>query len=178
MTSFSISRRFLFTLLTAGIAVLVLASVACGGGDDDGGGGADGGQTPTSEPTDNGGGDDGGQTPTSEPTDNGGGDGGEVSFDIEMSDGPPNKFEPTEFTVSTGAAVTFNLTNVGAAIHNMRIAGEDGEYNTGDDAVSDPDLISGGGTGTLEWTAPDSPGEIKFQCDFHPTDMKGTITVE
>ncbi len=161
MTSFSISRRFLFTLLTAGIAVLVLASVACGGGDDDGGGGADGGQTPTSEPTDN-----------------GGGDGGEVSFDIEMSDGPPNKFEPTEFTVSTGAAVTFNLTNVGAAIHNMRIAGEDGEYNTGDDAVSDPDLISGGGTGTLEWTAPDSPGEIKFQCDFHPTDMKGTITVE
>ena len=85
---------------------------------------------------------------------------------------------PNDFTVAKGAQVTFNLTNDGTAIHNMRIAGEDDEYNTADDAVSDPDLISGGQTGTLEWTAPNEAGEYKFQCDIHPTDMKGTITVQ
>jgi plastocyanin len=30
----------------------------------------------------------------------------------------------------------------------------------------------------LDWTAPDEPGEVPFQCDFHPTDMLGIITVE
>src|SRR5574341_2567176 len=102
-----------------------------------------------------------------------GGGGGNVA--ITLTD---NKFDPTEFTVSAGADVTFNLTNEGVAIHNMRIAGEDGQFNTGDDTSSDPGLISGGSTATLEWTAPDSAGEILFQCDFHPTDMKGVITVE
>jgi plastocyanin len=145
-------------LLTLGLAALLLAAAACGGGDDDDSGGDDGGKTATA---------------TAEATTPA--DGGEVSFDVSMTD---NKFDPAGFTVPAGATVTFNLTNDGAAIHAMRVSGEDNEYNTDDDAVSDPDLISGGGTGTLEWTAPDSSGEIKFQCDFHPTDMLGTITVE
>ena len=81
-------------------------------------------------------------------------------------------------SIPAGDSVTIELTNDGAAIHNMRIAGEDNEYNTGDDAVSDPSLVSGGGTATIEWTAPSSAGEVKYQCDFHPTDMKGAITVE
>jgi plastocyanin len=89
-----------------------------------------------------------------------------------------NKYDPTEFTVATGASVTINLTNKGVAIHNMRIAGSDGTFNTGDDAVADPQLVSGGQTATLDWTAPSASGEIIFQCDFHPTDMKGTITVQ
>ena len=156
MTLFAISRRSLLMLLTLGLSALLIAAAACGGGDDD---------------------DDGGETATATtPADDGGDDnGGEVSFDVSMTD---NKFDPAEFTVPSGATVTFNLTNDGAAIHAMRVAGEDNQYNTEDDAVSDPDIISGAGTGTLEWTAPDSPGEIKFQCDFHPTDMLGTITVE
>ena len=52
-----------------------------------------------------------------------------------------NKFDPDALTVATGADVTFDLTNEGIAIHNMRIAGEDGEYNTDDDAASDPNLV-------------------------------------
>lgn len=80
--------------------------------------------------------------------------------------------------VGAGDTLTIDLTNDGASIHNMRIAGEDGDYNTDDDAVSDPDLVTGGGTATIEWTAPDAPGEFNYQCDFHPTDMKGVITVE
>jgi plastocyanin len=81
-------------------------------------------------------------------------------------------------SVPAGDTLSIDLTNEGLAIHNMRISGEDTTYNTSDDAVSDPTLVSGGGTATIEWTAPDSPGEIDYQCDFHPTDMKGVISVE
>jgi len=106
----------------------------------------------------------------------GGGAGPEpVTFDISMRD---NFFEPSEFAVSPGQQVTFNLTNDGQAIHNMRIAGLDDEYNSDDDAVSDPDLFEPGGAGTLVWTAPDQPGTINFRCDFHPAESVGTITVE
>src|SRR3990172_9607410 len=69
----------------------------------------------------------------------GGGSGGAgsepVTFDISMRD---NFFEPSEYTVSPGQQVTFNLTNDGQAIHNMRIAGLDDEYNSYDYAVSYP----------------------------------------
>ena len=109
-------------------------------------------------------------SPSAGPT--GGGDG---AIAITMGD---NFFDPNAVTVDAGASVTFDLTNDGVAIHNMRIAGSDGQYNTGDDAVSDPQLVTGGGTATLAWQAPGAAGEIIFQCDFHPTDMKGTITVQ
>ena len=100
---------------------------------------------------------------------------GPVSFDVSMGD---NFFEPNEFPVKAGQKVTFNLTNGGAAIHNMRVAGADNEYNTDDDAVSDPSLLSSGDTGTLEWTAPDKAGEIDLRCEFHPADSTGIIKVE
>lgn len=110
-----------------------------------------------------------GATGTAAPT----GPGGAIA--ISMGD---NFFDPKTFTVQAGASVTVNLTNNGTAIHNMRIGGPDATYNTGDDAVSDPQLVPGGQTAVLTWDAPSEPGEIIFQCDFHPTDMKGTITVE
>lgn len=89
-----------------------------------------------------------------------------------------NFFQPNEITVPAGATVTFDITNGGQAIHNMRIAGEDGKYDTEDDAVSDPDIMPGGATGTLTWTAPSQPGEIVFRCDFHSIDMTGRIIVQ
>lgn len=145
----------MLTLSLAAISLLVF-SFACGG-DDSGGDETAAATTPAGDDDDD------------------GGDGEPVTFDVSMGD---NFFEPAEFTVPAGATVTFNLANEGAAIHNMRVAGEDGEYNSADDAVSDPDLVSGGAEAVLEWTAPDDPGEVPFQCDFHPTDMLGTITVE
>lgn len=118
---------------------------------------------------------DGNGAPTA-PPDNGGtpppaGD----SFAVSMGD---NFFEPAEYTVASGATVSFDITNDGAATHNMRIAGPDGEYNSDDDAVSDPQVFSGGDTGTLVWEVGDASGEIVFRCDFHPTDMVGTIAVQ
>lgn len=152
------TRRLLALLLALGLVTLVAVSFACGGG-----GGDDGG-------------DDGGETPeATEPADDGDGDGGEVSFDVSMGD---NFFEPKEFTVPAGATVTFNLTNDGTAIHNMHVAGEDNEYGNDDDATSDPALVNAGDTATLTWEAPTHAGDHDFRCDYHPTDMLGTITVE
>ena len=169
MTYFSQLRRGMLLVLTLlGISLLAF-SFACGGDDDDDDGGDDNG-APTAS-ADNGDDDDGDDDDGDDDDE----DGEPVSFDVTMGD---NSFDPAEFSVPAGATVTFNLTNEGAAIHNMRIAGEDGDYNTDDDAASDPDIVSAGGTAVVEWTAPDEAGEIDFQCDFHPTDMLGTITVE
>jgi plastocyanin len=96
---------------------------------------------------------------------------GAVTFDVSMGD---NFFEPKEFTVGRGQTVTFNLTNDGRAVHNMRIAGRDGRYNTADDA--DSGLLRRGETAVLVWTAPTAPGRIDFRCDLHPEQI-GTIIV-
>lgn len=128
-------------------------------------------------------GDGDGETPAADETSADGADNaGPVSFDISMGDtiepAVTNFFELNEFTVSPGQEATFNITNDGIAIHNMRIDGGDGEYDTDDDTVSDPELFQAGDAGALVWTAPDEPGEIIFRCDFHPLDMIGTISVE
>jgi len=79
-------------------------------------------------------------------------------------------------SVKVGQAVKVNLTNTGLAIHNMRTAGEDANYNSGDDDVSDPNPVQAGATATLEFTF-DKAGTFLYQCDFHPNDMKGEIVV-
>lgn len=98
-----------------------------------------------------------------------------LTFDVSMGD---NFFQPKEFTVRPGQTVTFNLTNNGAAIHNMHIAGPDGQYDTGDDAVSDPEMLNPGETAVLTWTAPNEPAAIDFRCDVHPLEQTGTIAVQ
>jgi plastocyanin len=94
-----------------------------------------------------------------------------------------NSFDPDEITVPAGASVTFNLTNEGGAIHNMHIAGPDGEYSEdfcegGGDPCSDPTRVRGGDAATLTWEVPPSTGEVDFRCDFHPQQMTGKITIE
>ena len=114
-----------------------------------------------------------GVTPTPQGTPSGT-PGGAVA--VSMKD---NLFEPKDLTVKAGASVTFELKNEGVAVHNMRIAGADGKYNTDDDAASDPNIIQSGGTGTVTWTALAQAGQIQFQCDFHVSvGMIGTITVQ
>ena len=158
----SAHRGLKLLLLSASLILgIALLAAACGGDDD----GASG-ETPAAD----------------EPAADDADDAGPVSFDVSMGDTfepeVTNFFELNEFTVSPGQEVTFNLTNDGDAIHNMRSAGGDGEYDTDDDTVSNPDLFQAGDAGTLVWTAPDEAGEIIFRCDFHPLDMIGTISVE
>jgi hypothetical protein len=77
-----------------------------------------------------------------------------------------------------GQAITIRVTNIGQALHNLRIAGLDGQWDTEDDFVVGlaPQFITAGetaeGTFSLEQEA-----TLVFRCDVHPTQMWGQITV-
>ena len=103
----------------------------------------------------------------------GGGGGGALA--VTATD---NAFDPTTLTVKAGASVAITLTNKGTATHNLRVAGPDGKFNTDDDAVSDPQIVAGGQTATVSLQAPAQAASLDYQCDFHPGQMKGTITVQ
>lgn len=148
--------KFRLIAVTAIVALaLAMVAVACGGGDDD---------------------------DASDDGDDGGG-GAQTTFDLKMHEEGGNVFElgteknPT-LTVPAGEDITINLTNEGIAIHNMRFAGDDNQYDNEDDAASEPALINGGADGVLTFTAPSEAGTYDYRCDFHPTDMKGQIEVE
>jgi plastocyanin/heme-degrading monooxygenase HmoA len=142
-------------------------AVAEEGGGDTGGGDTGGGDT--------GGGDTGGG-------DTGGGDTG--GSEVIMGD---NFFEfggeqePT-ITVPAGEETVLNLTNSGAAIHNMHVASAGGEFTgnpcdtDGTDPCSDPNIVKGKETATI--TINLEAGEYPFRCDFHADTMKGTLVVE
>ncbi len=104
--------------------------------------------------------------------DNGGG------TTITMTD---NAFEQTNLTAPAGEEAVFTVVNDGAAIHNVHVA-IDGDFaedfcTTGGEApCTDPARISAGGEGTLTFTL--EAGDYDFRCDFHPTEMTGTLTVE
>lgn len=122
------------------------------------------------------GGDDTTETASGSPT------GGPGELVIVMSD---NAFDPEELSVPAGETVTINVENHGASIHNVHIADENGDYadafcdESAPGACSDPDRVGGGSTATITWEVPDAPGtEIPFRCDYHSTEMKGTITIQ
>ncbi len=80
------------------------------------------------------------------------------------------------FAVKVGDPITVQLANGGSSPHDMRTSGADAEFDSDDDTVSNPDLIPGGGTGTLTFSFT-QPGTYSYRCDFHPDLMKGEITV-
>lgn len=94
---------------------------------------------------------------------------------VSMQD---NSFDPDAYVIASGGNVTFEITNDGSAIHNMRIADPTGDYDGDAAVVSDPDPVRGGEEATLPWQAPSEPSEVDFRCDFHPGQMTGTITVQ
>lgn len=71
-------------------------------------------------------------------------------------------------------AVTIRVTNGDSATHNLRVAGNDGVFETEDDAVTTPDAITMGSIGELSF-APPVAGYFTFRCDFHPNTMGGQI---
>lgn len=93
-----------------------------------------------------------------------------ATIDQTMTD---NKFSQKEMTAKAGETTAINVTNKGAAIHNVRIQGLPGEG--GKDAQTT--LLQGGQSATLT-ISPSKPGSYKFVCDVHPTEMTGTLTVK
>ena len=154
-------------------AVLLLLAAACGGDDDDGGNGDDG-DGDTATPTAPAPADDIQSQPDSPQ---------EVGDEVtEAVDGVlqtaagDNFFTLNNLSVPLNETTTIEIENEGTEIHNMRIAGPDGEWNTDDDSVSDPDLIQGGQSAVLEFT-PTLAGTYTFRCDFHTTEQGGVIVV-
>jgi plastocyanin len=86
-----------------------------------------------------------------------------------------NKFAVTGYTVPANTPIDIPVTNQGTAIHNMHILGVK-DAVTGQEPVTVPQLVQPGTSGDLKFTIAD-PGTYKFQCDVHPTEMIGQITV-
>jgi plastocyanin len=72
-------------------------------------------------------------------------------------------FTPTALTVPTGGA-TVKFTNTGSVEHNFTVEGQgvSKDAEAGESATVKVDLPA---------------GSYKFHCKYHPTQMKGTLTV-
>jgi len=96
---------------------------------------------------------------------------GETVIRVEMRN---NSFSPSVFTVRAGTDCLLELRNEDGEAHNLRIAGIDNEYETGDDLVSDN--VEPGKTDSLGFRF-DQPGVFDFRSDSQPIGMLGTLTV-
>lgn len=86
-------------------------------------------------------------------------------------------FQGNDITLPLGQTSAIRVTNRDEVSHNLRIAGIDGQYDTEDDAVTEPESIAPGSSGELSF-APAIAGTYTFRCDYHPGSMGGEITVE
>lgn len=86
-------------------------------------------------------------------------------------------FQGNDVTIPLGASAVIRVTNRDQLTHNLRLAGLDGQYDTEDDAVTDPPAIQPGASGEFTF-APAIPGAYTFRCDYHPGSMGGQITVQ
>lgn len=86
-------------------------------------------------------------------------------------------FTKNNLKVPLGQTVTIRFKNEGVAVHNLRIAGVDGQWNTEDDLFTSEDGEKPGEVAEIEFT-PQVPGIYVFRCDFHPGDAWGQIVVE
>jgi plastocyanin len=130
------------------VGVLALAAAGCGGGNDNGGGSASAAPTTTAAA----------ETTTTA----GGGGGGRTEIQLVASD---FKFDKTSLDMQSGSQVKVELRNQGQAEHNFTFteAGANQDVEAGEDA-------------TATFTAP-AAGSYQFFCKYHPSQMKGTVTV-
>jgi plastocyanin len=129
------------------VGVLALAAAGCGGGSDNGGGSASAAPTTTA---------------AAETTTTAGGGGGETEIQLVAGD---FKFDKTSLDMQSGSQVKVELRNQGQAEHNFTFteAGANQDVEAGEDA-------------TANFTAP-AAGSYQFFCKYHPSQMKGTVTV-
>ncbi len=172
MLSFSPAKWTRILVLIA--AGLLLLAAACGDDDDDGGNGDNGGgDTATAAPAD----DIETQPAVPQEVDDEVTEAAGGAIQTVAADAPAFSYAPNNLKVALNETTTIEITNEGAALHNFRIAGPDGEWNTDDDTVSDPDLILGGDTAVVEFT-PTLAGTYTFRCDIHPDVQGGVIVVQ
>ena len=128
--------------------VLALTAAGCGGGDDNGGGSA---SATTAAPA----------TAAPETTAAAGG-GGDNELKLVTSG---LKFDKTALDLKSGSSYTVEVTNEDSVEHSFtfKAASVDQDVEANEDA-------------TVTFTAP-AAGDYEFHCKYHPTTMKGTVTV-
>jgi mono/diheme cytochrome c family protein len=94
---------------------------------------------------------------------------GDNFFQLNNEQNPP-------LTAVAGQAINLTLHSTGSNVHNLHVDGLDRKFDTADDPVSVPDPIAGGTSAAIVINLP--AGTYNYRCDFHPTEMKGTIIVQ
>jgi plastocyanin len=84
-----------------------------------------------------------------------------------------NKFSQASLTVDKGISAALTVQNKGQALHNWHVLNVKG--SDGNDIKTD--LVPAASTATVTFQI-DRPGTYDFQCDVHPTEMKGKLTVK
>jgi len=95
---------------------------------------------------------------------------GNTTLNETMTD---NKFSVTQINGAAGKPITVTVQNKGSAIHNWHV------LNVKDDNGKDitTPLTDAGKSNTVTFSL-SKPGTYNFQCDVHPTEMKGTLTIK
>jgi plastocyanin len=130
------------------VGVLALAAAGCGGGDDDNAGSA---SAATAAPA-----------TTAAPSTTAAGGGGDDELQLVASD---FKWDKPDLEMKAGSQVKVEVDNQGQAEHNFTFSA--GKANQDVEAGEDA---------TATFTAP-AAGNYPFFCKYHPTAMRGTITV-
>jgi plastocyanin len=137
-------------LVGALVGMLTLAAAGCGGGDNGGssGGGSAAATTATTAAA------------SATTAAGGGGAGGEIKLTAKGI-----KWDTTTLNLKSGTSYTVEVTNGDSVEHNFTFqqAGANQDVEGGEDAK-------------VTFTAP-AAGSYEFHCKYHPSAMKGTVTV-
>jgi plastocyanin len=131
------------------VGVLALVAAGCGGGNDNGGGGSAAATTAAPE-----------TTAASGTTAAGGGGENEIKLTASGT-----AWDTTSLNMTAGSEVKVEITNKDSIEHNFTFA----------EAKANQD-VEGGEDATVTLTAP-AAGTYPFFCKYHPSAMKGTVTV-
>jgi plastocyanin len=83
-------------------------------------------------------------------------------------------FDMSTITVPAGAHVVVNFNNQDAGVpHNFAVYVD----SSAQQAIFKGQMVTGPGTMTYTFTAPNQPGTYFFRCDVHPTMMNGQFVV-
>ncbi len=103
-----------------------------------------------------------------------------AGVDIDCADGActlvarDNKFDQVTLTGAAGAAIDLTFENKGKLQHNVHFMTAPGGADLA--PGSNGNIIP---TGTVQVKfSPSAAGSFYYQCDLHPTEMKGTLTVK
>jgi plastocyanin len=97
-----------------------------------------------------------------------------VSIEIAEND---DGFVPRSVTVERGQLVHVTFANRGTVIHNLRIAGPNGQFGGAGDFILGQPVVAPGESATGDWQAPAQAGSRPFRCDAHPAHT-GLITIK